>query len=997
MPYSLFGGNFRFQNYKSFTKGRIEWLIPKVYNEKTPIINTAFEISEAVLQELEKNLIYKTSDRMHFIAFGNFNDYHEYLKNRDDLRHQTTTFNEDKIEGQVYECILLTGNHIDIEYQIRRGIARQFLHEFLLGFTYRSRFEPAETQKTPQWLINGFIEYFAGGISREDFLQFKSKINTPAFRNLNFIDLENQELFGKVLWYFFEKEKGRNLNSVFWMLVKYADNFENLFDYHFGLSFRNWLNLRFEELNKINPVISNTSDFSIEIKNKESRWAKFKFNNKAKTAIISLSNSIDESHYLWNIQLGNRLLTHKSINNYKMPFPTFQKCSWAYHDKMNEWIHIDFNEGWVIVLKNAKIKLPLASVYRLIEADNDILTLIQENPGKTALIYYSISKQSPLKTVPLEANGKKIDEFARNKDSNVYFFTQIKRFENHYKSGIYKLVIQGQSLKTELLHESEHGKTELAFKNLIIESSEKISFIKNSVLEDAIYHINLNSPTENTVKTSTKGLSYQQQWIFNSEQFAEFYIARNRWNINIIDLSAPVFDRDTFIKPVLSFDSVTINTDSSRPNKVYLGAKFTSPYKRKNFHRLIKTATSNKPKPWQKSDFQPWFYIHRSHFQLSNADFKLPYDGLVSPLEQYNSPLTFFYGNTLMDVVNKHRLDLNLFSNINRRRIGFQLQHTYRSSNDYVHNSELTYRLRQFAQSNGTNYRNRSTWFAYHLGFPFMHSKFTTGLTVLNSQIISINNSKEKVGTPTLSKTHFQIPIGWNTSSNSSNYKSKKIDYQLLNTLLLGLISGEQTQIPTVSIKSQFHAKGRVSMFNWKTNLTAIYSFSKENTSYMLGGSNGWISSSANSNSLYNSLRDYQLQFLMGGFDIRGLPLGVRIGNSLIHIKSDWGLPLLRLFPNSLKERIFWKSMVLYAFYDVGLAFYGESPSHYSNPYNTVTINTPNFTLTASTRQNPWVSGTGFGIQVNLVGYPIRIEYANGQMGALKTAPRLLLSLGKNF
>ena len=89
--------------------------------------------------------------------------------------------------------------------------------------------------------------------------------------------------------------------------------------------------------------------------------------------------------------------------------------------------------------------------------------------------------------------------------------------------------------------------------------------------------------------------------------------------------------------------------------------------------------------------------------------------------------------------------------------------------------------------------------------------------------------------------------------------------------------------------------------------------------------------------------------------------------------------------------------MVVYAFFDGGLAFYGESPGHYSNPYNTKTIKTPNYTLTASTRQNPWVSGIGFGAQVNILNYPIRIEYAEGRIGALKTAPRLLLSLGKNF
>ena len=997
MPCTLLAKDFQFSHYKSYTKGRIEWLLPSDFNDKTPIIKSAFEISESVLNELERNLIYKTSDRMHLIAFKSFNEYDEYRKNQNKLGYYDNPITEDLIEGTVYQCVLLTGNDIDIEYQIRRGIAKQFLNEFLLGFTYRNRFESVKNQKTPQWLIKGFIEHFSGGVSREDFLQFKAKINTSAFRNLNFIEPENEALFGKVLWYFFEKEKGKNLNSVFWMLVKYADNFENLFEYHFGLSFRKWLNARFDELNKNNPTIGNSSDFFIDLKKHESRIAKFNFNNKSESAIVSLSSPFSIEHYLWKISSGTREIIKKTTHEYAHPFPTFKKYSWSYNEETRDWIHVGYHKTWNLQFKNTTIQLAPASQYRIVQSNNDNLTLLKESPGKTELLYYSIQKKCITNEYLLDSNGNKIDEVVLGSDSNLFFITKIRRIKNQYESGIYQLNIRNNTLEEEKIYAIIHGRTEWALKNLIVQSAKKFSFVKNTAMEDAIYNMDLSNPEANTIKTPTKGLSYQQQRILKSDRFIEFFIAKNRWNANIIEFSAPVFARDTFIKTILSFDSISKKNDTIIQRKIYSEAKFTSPFKRKEFSKFLIRKPSNGNKPWQSSGFNPWFYIHRSQFQLWNSDFKLPYDGLVNPIEQYNSPLTFFYSNTIMDVVHKHRLDLNLYSNINRRRIGIQVKHKYRSNNNVNFNSELNYRLRQFSQTNGTSYRNRNTSFKFQIVHPILSSNFSTGIFVLNSQIISLNNSKEKVSLSTSQKNLLQIPIGIITSSNNLNNKTHKTNYQLHSKFITGAILSENSKIPTFSFNGNYHVNGQISIFNWKANLSAIYSFSKQNISYMLGGSEGWISSTANNNFLYNSLREYQLQFLHGGFDIRGLPVGIRIGNSLLHIKTDFGLPLLRLFPNSLKERIFWKSMVVYAFFDGGLAFYGESPGHHSNPYNTKTIKTPNYTLTASTRQNPWVSGIGFGAQVNILNYPIRIEYAEGRIGALKTAPRLLLSLGKNF
>jgi hypothetical protein len=983
--------------YKVLTKGRIEWLIPEKFTAETSIIKASLDISERSLDELERNLIYKTSDRIHLIVFENYHEYQRYFADKSDLRYLYNPYFETNLIGSVYHPILLTGNNIDIEYQIRRATARQFLNEFLLGFTYRDRFTDPIYQNTPLWLTSGFVEYFAGGITREDFLQFKAQSKNNAFRNLNFIDPQNQILFGKVLWYFFEKEKGRNLNSVFWTLIKFAENFENSFQYHFNLPFKQWLDAKITELQQSEPFLSNESDAFIEIENDALHKAQFLFEPLTESALVTVTSDKYEEAYLWQTKEQSKqlLLKHKLLS--ESPFPKFHETSWAYDESKRDWICLYFKGDWQIRTSDMSFSLPKASRYKLVKITGDTAILLKEIPGETYLEYYSLQNKSLRYSRLLNPESFKIDELYFEADNRI--FAIIHKREIHNSSAKIIEFCWSDTLSNFALKYIYQDFDVSSFQNAILENESKFSFIANYATEDAVYHFDKQKSAKVLAKTPTKGLSYQQVKIPNTEKFIEFYIAKNRWNINKIDLITPIFDSDTFVRVALSFDTAHLIDSITFKKKTYPNElKLTPPYQPKLHSKTtFIPSTHNTNKQWSQTPFNPWFYLHRSNFYLSNSDFSTPYDGRVSPTQQYNSPLTFFFKNTFLEVSNKQRFDIELFSNLNRRRIGLQLLHKIIGTKNRTYTSKFSYRLRQYNDNNTTNFRNRSVEFCTTV--EQHHQKWNTSISgeILNSQIIALNNAKEKVITPTSTRWLLQIPLHLKTYGNTSNRAFQNIQYVIDNKFTIGTIYHQNEWIPTLSLGGDYAAKGSLYLFQWKSKASARYSITKSNVSYMLGGQQGWISQSANTDILYNRLRDYQNQFWIGGLPIRGLPVASRVGNSFLHMQYELGLPLLRLFPNSLKERVFWKSMVIYGFFDAGLAFYGNLPSHHSNPYNTRIINTPNYTLRASTRQNPWISGTGIGAQMNILGYPFRIEYAQGRLGAIKTPPRLLLSLGKNF
>ncbi len=999
LPHSIFSQNSIKKEHYSYTKGRLEWLLPSSLNSETPFVKAAFSISESALSELERNLIYKTSDRIHFIAFTHYGDYCRFNQNRHSLSFLEEPFYESTNSGNVYHPILITGSLLDIEYQIRKATARQFLDEFLLGFTYRDRFETIENQNTPIWLKSGFIEYFASGINREDFIQFKAQLKTKSFRNLNFIAPEHQVLFGKVLWYFFEKEKGRNLNSVFWTLIKYADNFENSFEYHFGISFRDWLDLRAIELQKLDPFISKSSDAQFPLPISESTRTKAYHNQSRESAIITSIKREKETSYLWAPSLSSRTKLHEKQYGFERPYPKFLETSWSYNSTSRLWDYIYFDGVWKLKANNKVIPLGIAANFKIIKSRNDTVFLIKEELSTTSLVLFSISTEIQISQRVLDAKGSKIEDFVFRGERFYASKTQINDTRYKTELGYWNLPEFGR-FNVFYQIDAENGQS--APQNLVIESENRFSFIINSATEDAVYHIKNESsnPEKNTnvLKTPTKGMSYQQIGIENSDRFAEFYIYDHKWNLNYIELSAPVFDRDTFVKIPLSFDSTHSQRDSIPQTKIYSeNLKFTAPFKRKAFPKTIINAAEPIKKDWAKSSFNPWFYLHSSHIYMSNEDFNTPYDGRVSIEESYNSPLTFFLKNSLLDISNYHRLDLNLFSNINRRRLGFQLDYKFNKDEALTHYAKFTYRLRQYTEDENTNFRNRTSELDYRLNYKQGDWILYAGARAINSQIVALNNSREKINIATEMRWLWEAPIGIYKYIKTSNNLFQNIEIITDNKFSLGLIHHDKKANPSAGIESLIGIKGRLFLFEMKSNFSAKYSFTDHNVSYSLGGTRGWISQSANTNVIYDRLRPMQQQFLISGLSIRGLPVGVRIGNSYVHMQHELGLPLLRLFPKSLKERIFWRSIVLYGFWDIGLSFYGSSPAHYSNPYNTKSIITPNYTLSASTRQNPWISGHGIGAQMNILGYPIRLDYAQGQLGGEKSTPRLLLSLGKIF
>ena len=97
------------------------------------------------------------------------------------------------------------------------------------------------------------------------------------------------------------------------------------------------------------------------------------------------------------------------------------------------------------------------------------------------------------------------------------------------------------------------------------------------------------------------------------------------------------------------------------------------------------------------------------------------------------------------------------------------------------------------------------------------------------------------------------------------------------------------------------------------------------------------------------------------------------------------------------------RNFQLVGFFDAGTAWIGKSPFSDENPLNIKNLQDinppgdPNVFLTVKFFRDPFVMGYGGGVRMLILGYYLRIDYAQGIETGEKQDPRLFFSLGYDF
>lgn len=159
------------------------------------------EEAEKDIQAVEKKMGGKFPKRFNIILYNNFDEYRQNnigLKYDGQIADIQNAGTVDLVGDKL--VVYFTGQHTDLQHQIRAGMAHVIMERMIFGENLRKMVKNALLLNLPPWVTAGFISYTVDGWDTKTNSDWKNLLNARPKANFNTLSEQYPELAGKAFW-----------------------------------------------------------------------------------------------------------------------------------------------------------------------------------------------------------------------------------------------------------------------------------------------------------------------------------------------------------------------------------------------------------------------------------------------------------------------------------------------------------------------------------------------------------------------------------------------------------------------------------------------------------------------------------------------------------------------------------------------------------------------------------------------------------------------------
>ncbi len=425
-------------------------------NGKELAIYTA-EYAKRNIKGIEKKLETDLENKIQFIVFNNLSD----LKQSNIGLISDEQYNIGGITHIIGNKVFLyfDGNHINLERQIRSGIAEILLNQMIYGKSIGSKIKNKALVTLPQWYKNGLISYIADNWNTEIDNHVRDGILSGRYKKFNRLTQKEVIYAGHSIWKFIADKYGKSSISNIVYTTKVSKSVESGFLYVLGISYKSllkeWLSYYEEKysssdaernLPSINPLLKRFKPNLV--------YRQLKISPDGKYAAFFTNQLGQYKIYLYNLE------TKKVKKIFKSGYKLKEKIDYSY--PLIEW-H------------------PTAK----------LLSFIIEAKGQIYLYLYTIKNHKLVKRI--FHRFEKILDYSYSNDSKYYVLSAVQKG----KSDIFVYDIASNTYEqiTKDVYDDLHPRFINNSKDIIFASNridDTIKFEEN----DTIKHLISNSNTD---------------------------------------------------------------------------------------------------------------------------------------------------------------------------------------------------------------------------------------------------------------------------------------------------------------------------------------------------------------------------------------------------------------------------------------------------------------------------------------------------------------------
>ncbi|MFZ9631491.1 MAG: hypothetical protein ACO3AQ_05585 [Bacteroidia bacterium] len=537
-------------------------------------------------------------------------------------------------------------------------------------------------------------------------------------------------------------------------------------------------------------------------------------------------------------------------------------------------------------------------------------------------------------------------------------------------------------------------------RGLVIEGPGQISYVQNEgeVWRLRFFHFKDNS--DYRWQSEVKNSFYNQSKESGSSSIVEFSFGSSKSSVRFLD---PTVETVRELELLTKSDGISIKNNldllqkpedkTAKNDTVNDTWEYLVPFPRRSWSSLINNEkTPHYSGKYDSAEYLNTYYLSHGGLYFSNAEYaQLGYLNEIKPQLLYNQPFTPEMRFYLADKNHTYRLSFGLLSNIGLNRLGMRMQQEFKLGKFNIE-QQLISRNRSFylnemsLKKNATKFFGvsiRRTWIPncnFSLGFQYSEDSYFD--KAVNPGFSSFKNYQFRNSGMVFGlewkkpEKSIHVERSWRIHVKSSIKISQTSTPTIIpNRVYLSQNNLGNSYLFNLSINVD---KQLINGFHFQSHLNANKSAGNILSLYWVGGSEGWISKDMWKTDISSEFVNNKYLYRLNGGYVRGFQSGERIGTGSFSIQNEIQWTPMKQINRDIIKKHFYETLMIYGFLDIGTAFIGNSPANPSNPFNTVTISTPNYWMTVTSKRNPYLIGTGLGVSANVLRTPIRYELAFG-------------------
>ena len=958
------------------------------------------------LPRLEKLLGYKASNRPQFLIYSSLSDYKQ-----NNIGYVNPQWQSGGITFIPAEALPLyhNGDYGSLKIRVRKGLCDFLIREMVYGGTLQDRFDRLKSPALPYWFTEGLSALIAEGWGSEQETALRDGFSTGSFNNFNLLSRENQALLGRSIWKYIINLQGKDVISGILFIARYTHSAEAGISYY---------------------TKNQLSDFLAQWK----RHCITEFEGTAGMLLpkgqTEISRKINRL-YISETQLNEdgqvlALVTHD-------------------HGKFCVWLYSFENEKVIKIYEGGQKVFNQINDYSFpkLKWRKNQLYLLTFEKGAYCLLTYNVKGK---KTAKLSFDGfPSVNDFAIHPTNDSIIFSAVRGgisqiYITSLFGGNYKQITSDTLFKENLLWLRN---------DLIMFVSSGADNVKNilRIKEKEVFNL-----TEFKIPISIKSP------IMLNDSMLGFLCDKsglqNAWFINIMGKSEPLAltnyarsisgqtisgDRSTFAELVKINGKYTIYTGSVNENPEREAISASQLNHIMNWRDGYLTHSGSVKKMVGKDsmvtdsfgDTTQSGYLYQTGFQMINYPeiiiSKENFKNTISETSNLNPVLPDF----IVTQIDNKNLGTYLYDNaipMNVMRNPWLMPYLKISLSDLQRNINMEAGARSNVDLTYTDFHFKFGYYAGRLDHEFTYfrrnRKFDADPNLFQQYGTQLLDYK--IMLPVDERLRYSFTTGFRQdeiitkitevfsaqiADKTNRYWTNRLEILFDNSISNGLnhIQGSRIKLGMQYMLSpkknnqlcwaesdmRFYIPVWGSLI-FAQRISAAYNLGRNKVGYYLGGVENWTSRSQIPEKPV-LLNPEQVNFQTWVCNMRGFYRTARMGHSYLLSNSELRWPVMKMIYRRPLNSEFLKHFTLSAFADAGCAFTGNSPADIANPYNTVYLNTPNYSISITSRRNPWIVGLGYGLRTRVLGYFVKYDRARGWQEGRWNKAMQYISLGLDF